>query len=285
MKTYDAWGYDEVLPLMQKSAEWHEARRHSIGASDANIIMGGNADKLLDLYLQKRGEGKSVDLSGTLPVIMGIISEPLNRYYYTLQTGRAVTRAGEKLTHPAYKFLHLSLDGLTTTEAGDACVYEAKHVNPFNFEIDMIRTRYAGQLQAGMLVSGLKYAILSILVGTLKWVHVEVPADNGYQAELLQRCIDFWDRVESGTPPAGTVKVEAPIIERDAMREVDMNGNNAWAVAAHGWLTNRDAAADFKIAVDDIKDAVEKDVKRAWGYGIQAKRDTRGAIRITPKKG
>ena len=43
-----------MLPA-QKGAEWHARRRSSIGGSDANIIMSGDREKILDLWRVKTG--------------------------------------------------------------------------------------------------------------------------------------------------------------------------------------------------------------------------------------
>ena len=47
------------------------ARTTGIGGSDANIIVGGDPERLIALWREKRGEGAHDDLSGVLPVMLG----------------------------------------------------------------------------------------------------------------------------------------------------------------------------------------------------------------------
>ena len=54
-------------------------RRSYIGGSDANAILSGDAGRLLDLWREKTGVAKPVDLSGVLPVMMGSWTEASRR--------------------------------------------------------------------------------------------------------------------------------------------------------------------------------------------------------------
>lgn len=283
MTDYLSWGYDELLPLIVKPAEWHAARRKGLGGSDANIIMGGDDAKLLQLFDQKRGEGEVEDLSDVIPVLMGTITEPLNRYIYTKRTGRKVGRVGDSLTHPVYTFMRCSLDGISTTEAGYGALWEAKHVNPFNFDIDNILAKYQPQLQHGMSVANLPFAILCVLVGTQRWEMLEVPADIYYQDALIERETAFWECVRSGVPPV-SLPAPPPPKREGVLREVDMEelGSNLFGFYAAQWLETKQYATSFDIAEKNIKELVEPDVGLATGYGIVAKRDKAGRLRISP---
>jgi len=281
MTDYLSWGYDELLPLIVKSDEWHAKRRLGLGGSDANIIMSGDDAKLLQLFDQKRGEGKAEDLSDVIPVLMGTITEPLNRYIFTKRTGRIVVRVGESLTHPEHSFMRCSLDGITVTEQSDPAVFEAKHVNPFNFDTDMIVAKYQPQLQHSMLILDAQFAVLSILVGTQRWEMIEATADSYSQEELVVRERKFWDCVQSGTPPVA-MAVAPPPKREGKLREVDFTGNNLFAFYAAQWLETKPHATSFDIAEKNIKELVDPDVGLATGHGIAAKRDKAGRLRISP---
>jgi hypothetical protein len=54
-------------------------RRHTIGGSDARIIMGDDQTALLRLWREKRGEVEPEDLSDNLIVQLGTVTEELNR--------------------------------------------------------------------------------------------------------------------------------------------------------------------------------------------------------------
>ena len=64
------------------------------------------------------------------------------------------------------------------------------------------------------------------------------------------------------------------------MREVCLEGNNAWAAHAADWLIHRDAARKHQAATASLKDLVEPDVARAFGHGIEVKRSKAGALTI-----
>ena len=64
------------------------------------------------------------------------------------------------------------------------------------------------------------------------------------------------------------------------IREVCLEGNNAWADSANIWLVNREAAQKHAAVCKVIKEMVEPDVARAFGHGIEAKRSKSGAISI-----
>ena len=64
------------------------------------------------------------------------------------------------------------------------------------------------------------------------------------------------------------------------VREVCLEGSNAWAVAAADWLEYRVAAKTHAAACSAIKSLVDDDVARAFGHGIEAKRSKAGALTI-----
>jgi hypothetical protein len=64
------------------------------------------------------------------------------------------------------------------------------------------------------------------------------------------------------------------------IRELCLEGNNAWAAAAHDWLEHRDAAKAHAAATTLLKGLVDADVARAFGHGIEARRNKAGAITI-----
>lgn len=278
---YLNWGYDEIEPLIVKDDAWHAERRASVGASDSTIIMNGDDDALMRLWREKRGELECEDLSDVLPVLIGTITEPLNRYVFTKRTGRKIVNVGDRLSHDDYPFMHVTLDGETETERGEGAIFEAKHVNPFNFKPDNIIQKYFAQCQHGMAIRGHSHAILSVLVGTLKWEHMEIEADIFYQGELIERANAFWECVKSGKPPCVMEAAAIPDKVIDFKPPVDMTGNNEWATFAHDWIKNKEGAEKFKSSVDGIKGLMEADYLVASGYGIQCKRDKKGALRIS----
>lgn len=257
------------------TAEQLAKRRHSIGGSDANMLMSGDPAKILHLWRQKTGKAEADDLSRVLPVQMGSWTEELNRYWYELETGRLVTNEGREILR---EYRSCTLDGLTTTEAGGAAVYEAKHVNMMS-KMDEVVQRYMPQLHHNCALAGVRHAVLSVFIGTMKWEFYEVEIEDWYLDELHQRETAFWAHVQADTPPVGMPEI-APPVPPEQMKTVDMDGNNAWASSAADWLENRLAAKKFEKSAKNIKEMIDDDVGRAHGHGIDASRNKRGAITI-----
>lgn len=180
------------------TADEHLRRRSFIGGSDANKIAEGDPERLRELWREKTGRIKSADLSGVLPVMMGSWTEELNRYWFELQTGLTVTNEGKRVEHEGIAFLSATLDGEVESEGA---IFEAKHVNGFNYNRTKLLSRYMPQLQHNMFVTGRKLAVLSVLVGTQRWEMDWIEFDPFYHVDLLSAERRFWESVTSDRPP------------------------------------------------------------------------------------
>ncbi|WP_162935656.1 YqaJ viral recombinase family protein [Tsuneonella amylolytica] len=266
--------YWPALSAIGLSEEAREARRHSIGGSDANIILSGSDEKVLRLWQEKRGEAEPEDLTGNLAVMLGSWSEAFNRQWYERDSGLAVSRVGISITSEQQPWRTCTLDGYVDALAA---VWEAKHTNAFTSAEDAL-ARWMPQLQHNMAVIGCERAVLSVIFGNAKWEVFEIAADWLYQDELLEAEQRFWDCVLTGEPPVALPPPPPP--RPVGHREVSLEGSNAWAAAAADWIANRAAAATHKAATAALKELVEADVTRAFGHGIEAKRSKAGALSI-----
>ena len=251
-----------------------KARREGIGGSDANTVLSGNSERILRLWAEKRGETIPADLSGIVAVTLGTWTEPFNRQWYERLTGQRVSRVGEVAACSDRPWRRCTIDGFVESTGA---VWEAKHTSAFA-NADEILQRYMPQLQHNMAVMKADRAVLSILFGNQKYEIVEVASDWLYQLDLLEAEEDFWDCVQSGREPVPVVPPLPP--KAIGVREVCLEGNNAWADSAETWLVNRDAAQRHAAVCKAIKEMVEPDVARAFGHGIEAKRSKAGAISI-----
>jgi predicted phage-related endonuclease len=265
------WPQLEALAMPQCD---REARRGFIGGSDANIIFSGDAVKVRQLWLEKRGEAEPEDLSDKLAVMLGCWSEPFNRLWYEKLTGDPVTLTGRTAFSAEHAWRSCTLDGFVQRcEA----IFEAKHTNAFTTS-EQVLERYMPQLQHNMAVTGTSRAILSVIFGNHRYEIIEVASDWLYQLELLEAEEAFWKCVVSGSEP---VPADAPPTPKPiGTREVCFEGSNAWASAAVDWLEHRNAAKTHAAAAGLIKSLIEDDVTRAFGNGIEAKRSKSGAITI-----
>lgn len=250
-----------IQALVEKSAEWKEARAKRIGGSDANMIMGS---KVFRLWQERTGRIEPEDLSMNLNVVMGTYTEPLNRYFFEKITG-LLTEPPSLVIHPEYEFLGANLDGIC-----NGLPWEAKHTGQFVSESNVVE-RYYPQLQHQMMVMGAPQAILSVFFGNSRYQTFTVQRDLEYQQHLMTQEMKFWQCVETDTPPDGFGT--APVsINMNELVTVDMTGNNAWASFAGAWKDNKDAAKLFEDAGKQLRALMPTNASLATGHGVQISR-------------
>jgi predicted phage-related endonuclease len=249
-------------------------RRHSIGGSDARIIMGNNEAALLRLWQQKRGEVEPEDLSDNLVVQLGVATEDLNRRWYQANTGQVLTDVQRQMRHPALRWMAATLDG--RVEATGA-VFEAKFMLPWSFSEGAAAEKYMPQLQHNMWVVASRSAVLSVITGGGKWVEITTHADPLYEHLIVTAERKFWRCVESGEPPR-LFGVEPPKPRIEAVRIVNMSGSNSWAEFADLFRNTRQAFLDHERSKAELKALMPEDAKEAIGHGVRAKRSKSGAV-------
>src|SRR5262245_13405903 len=249
-------------------------RRSFIGGSDARVIMGSDEAALFRLWREKRGEVEPEDLSGSLIVQLGLVTEALNRHWYERNTGQVLKDVQRYIRHPVLRWLGATLDGLVE-ETGT--VFEAKFMLPWSFSEEAAAEKHMAQLQHNMWVTNSTLAALSVITGGGKWVEIKISADPLYQHLLLTAEKKFWRCVENGEPPR-LFDVEPPRPRIEAVRIVDMSTSNAWAEFAAVFRSTRDGFLEHEKAKTELKTLMPEDCKEAIGHGIRAKRSKSGAI-------
>ena len=248
-------------------------RRSYIGGSDANVIVGGDPDRLLRLWRSKRGE-EVEELPSTLAMVMGNWTEDLNRQWFERETQMAVSETGLFAVSDTHDWRSATFDGVV--EDRDA-VWEAKHVSAFAKSEEVLE-RYMPQLQHNMAVAGREHAILSVFYGNHRWEVTHVAADWLYQGELLDAEMRFWACVRSGEPPVALPPPPTP--KAFGVLEVCFESNNRWAAAAADWLAHGAAAKLHAAAAKDLKELITDDTSRAYGHQIEVKRSRSGSLTI-----
>ena len=236
--------------------------------------MGSDEAALVRLWREKRGEVEPEDLSGNLIVQLGVITEPLNRYWFERNTGRVLIGVQRRVQHPVVRWMAATLDGMV--EATDA-VFEAKFMLPWWFTEEGAAEKYMPQLQHNMWVTNAKLAVLSIITGGGKWVEITIPAEPLYQHLLFTAEKKFWRCVENGEPPA-LFGVDPPKPRIEAVRIVDMSASNAWAEFAALFARTQPAYLEHERAKAELKSQLPEDAQQAIGHGLRAKRSRSGAI-------
>ncbi len=252
----------------------NEERLGFIGGSDAKIIMGEDEAALLRLWREKRGEIEPEDLSDSLIVQLGCVTEDLNRRWYERNTGQVIKDVQRRLQHPVHNWMAATLDGVV--DPGGA-VFEAKFMLPWTFSEEAAAEKHMAQLQHNMWVTNSRLAVLSIITGGGKWVEMSIKADPLYQHLLLTAEKKFWRCVQDGEPPR-LFGVEPPRPRLQAIRVVDMTTSNSWAELTAIFRRTRTAHQEHEGAKADLKKLVPEDAREAFGHGLRAKRSKSGAV-------
>ena len=250
------------------------SRRGKLTGSDAKVLMTGTPAELINLWRGKIGDPDYVeeDLSRVFPVQLGSWTEPFHLDWIQLELG-PITRRGEFAHHPYFPYFGCTLDGWSDLHNAPV---EVKHVGGFE-TADAVVQRYMPQLHWQMWITDRRKACFSVIRGNQAPEPDWIEWNEEYGTELNFRARQFWSFVEAREPPSEFPPIAPPAKPE---RVVDMTGSNSWAANAVTWLTTKRAHADHEAAAKELKAAVPADAKRAFGSGIEAKRNKRGAITI-----
>lgn len=263
-----------LLSTLGLSAEQLAQRKDALGGSDANTIMSGDDKRLLRLWREKRGEAEPEDLSDILAVQMGSFTEPFNVAWFEKSTGLAVECIDLPDCTKGPAFMRCTLDGWV---ASKGAVFEAKHTGTRSTDAEIF-ARYVPQLTHNCICTGATTAFLSAFKGNGDWVMFEYLVDPDYAARLIAAEKAFWECVRTGQPPC---PVEAePTPKPVGVIEYDMETSNAWSNFAGEYLETKLAADRHDAAKKEIKELVPADASKAFGHGIEVRRDKRGALRF-----
>jgi predicted phage-related endonuclease len=258
-------------------------RRKYVGASDANILLGGDPEKIFNLWEVKTGRREPEDLSDNLLVQMGIWTEIFNISWFEKQTGCIVTDRQSKLVHAERPYLRATLDGRTMLADCIPAVIDAKGCQPFGFDVAERAQHYGPQMAVQMACANVERAILSFLIGNTGWEYHVINRDPLYEAQVLSACATFWSHVQNGTPPVELPSAQAPM-PVGMMRKVEMWQSNEWCSWEAQYVAHEDNAKSFEEARKSLKAMVESDVGEAKGRLLCIKRSKNGSLLFSKVK-
>jgi hypothetical protein len=132
-----------------------------------------------------------------------------------------------------------------------------------------------------MMTTKSKECALSVIIGGNEPIVEFIPLNRQYARELWQRATAFWLCVKSKTPPVELPAVPPPPL---AVKEYDMDGNDAWKAEASRWYQCYGAAQTAKEAEKALKSMVPPDAKLCVGHGVLIVRNRSGALSLRPNK-
>lgn len=182
--------------------DWLDYRKQGIGGSDAAVVCGISRYKSpVELWMEKTGQMPAQEAGEA--AYWGTQLEGLVRAEFTKRTGIQVEHRMELLRSEEHPFMQADLDGTCVHPEFGPCIFEAKTASAFKageWE-DGIPDEYFLQVQHYMAVTGYQGTYIAALIGgnTFRWKFI--PRDEEVIALLVQLEADFWQHVQSETPP------------------------------------------------------------------------------------
>jgi predicted phage-related endonuclease len=174
--------------------------------------------------------------------------------------------------------MRCTVDGIVA-EAGDLpeALFEAKHCGTRNTDAEIF-ARYVPQLTHNCICVGSATAFLSVFKGNGDWVMFEYELDDAYAERLIAAEAVFWDCVRTGKPPCSVEPEPTP--KPVGVVEYSMQGNNEWASHCADYIETELAADRHELARKSLKALMPDDASKCFGYGLELRRDKRGAVRF-----
>ncbi|WP_175768847.1 YqaJ viral recombinase family protein [Burkholderia cenocepacia] len=187
--------------------DWLTVRKSGIGGSDAAAAVGLNPYKSqLELWLEKTGRDAGLEKPDpkdtTTPVYWGTLLEPIVAAAYTQQTGNRVRKVNAVLRHPSIPFMLANLDR-EVVGVPDIQILECKTagINGAKLWRDGVPEYVELQVQHQLAVTGKQAAHVAVLVcGQQLDVH-RIDRDDELIERLIELEAQFWQYVETDTPP------------------------------------------------------------------------------------
>lgn len=201
--------------------------RHGIGASEAAAALGMDPWRSkIRLWMELVGEAEREPVGA--PGEWGVILEPVVRAYYAKQHGCTVLVPPASLYHPVMPWLRATPDGMVDIRLDGWINDEDDHHVDWSQPIPsgqrprLVQVKcptwrtgwmwgspkartcpphYRVQAAVEMAVTGLPEVDFAVLVGGSEYLEVTVKHSPEFEAVILADLADFWDLVQTKTPP------------------------------------------------------------------------------------
>jgi putative phage-type endonuclease len=217
--------------------EQKEIRRSGLGGSDIAAICGLNQYKTpLDVYMDKIGEGKEIELNEAID--MGNRLEPVVADIYAEKTGKTLKEV-PTIFHPSMPYMLANVDRMIVE---DNAVLEIKTTNSRNEHLwgsegsDEIPMAYLLQCAHYALITDAPYVDIAVLIGGYNFKMYKYNRNAELEYKIIQKAAQFWnDNVVKRIPPN-------PINAKDTAK----------------WWSTRTTSKNAKVATTDIIACIEQ---------------------------
>lgn len=187
--------------------EWLSVRKQGIGASDAATAVGLNPyQSPLELWMIKTGRDQHLpkpdpdDMSS--PMYWGNVLEPIVAENYSRKTGNKVRRVNAVLQHADHPWMLANLD-YSVVANPEVQILECKTAGEYGARRwrDGVPDYVQCQVQHQLAVTGKEAADVCVLLCGQALEVFRISRDEGAISRLIELEREFWDYVESDTPP------------------------------------------------------------------------------------
>ncbi len=186
---------------------WLDVRKRGIGSSDSSAAIGLNPYKSqLELWLEKtnrdQGLAKPDPDDDTAPVFWGVILEPIVASQYQRRTGNKVRKVNAVLQHPEFPWMLANIDR-EVVGSTEVQILECKTagINGTRLWRDGVPKYVEVQVMHQLAVTGKQAADVAVLLGGQQLEVYRIERDELLIKHLIELERQFWNYVETDTPP------------------------------------------------------------------------------------
>ncbi len=207
--------------------EWLEHRKQGIGGSDASAILGINPWRTpMDVWLEKTGEFEDEPVDNEKMYWGNVLEDAVAREFM-VRSGLKVRRRNAILKHRKHHFMIANVDRLVI---GHKAGLECKTAGQYSADdwAMGVPEYYQAQVQHYMAVTGYPVWYVAVLIGGQEFKYYKITRDNYFIRELIEAESEFWNMVETRTPPpvdgtkASTELIKKLYPEAEKGKEVEL---------------------------------------------------------------
>lgn len=252
-----------ALSLIGKNAQvvdcgderlWLGERKKGVGASESPVLFGPDVTphgSPFGMWAEKTGQVEPAPVVSDAAKWGRYLEAPIADAYAE-ETGRPLVDLGRRtlLRSRRLPYMQATLDRVINfgSEIGPL---EIKNVGAHKLDewVEAPPLRYQVQLQHQLAVTGFAMGALAVLVGGQKFIRFDVERDDKFISALEELCGDFWQCVETRTPPA----VDGSDATRRAIERLYTKDNGESVVLGEEFLSlDRDLQA-IEARIDDLE--------------------------------
>lgn len=190
----------KVPTAKMTEAEWLEARKHTIGGSEAAAIVG--LDRYATAYsVWHKKKGLVEETATSLPAEFGHYAEEFVAQLFERETGKKVRKENAIIYNSDYPFAHANIDRKIVGENAGLECKTTSALNLKRFKGGEYPARYYVQCMHYMMVCGFERMYLACLIGNSQFKVFTIERDDAEIEALAAAEREFFDTLQGDTPP------------------------------------------------------------------------------------